>query len=76
MPSPWQEARRARLQRQRNIGERNEESCARPGCIIHRGRVALVVDEQAETWAVAPICNCQRCGLDQHLSVCLDCLSQ
>ena len=46
----------------------------RPGCIVRDG-VALVVDEEAETWREMPVKFCQKCGVDQHLDICLDCTS-
>lgn len=46
----------------------------RPGCIVY-GSVCKVPDEANERWVEMPAVNCQRCGLDQHLPVCLDCSS-
>lgn len=45
---------------------------ARPGCIIYRGAaLALTADE---TWVAMPVRECRKCGLDQHLPECLECL--
>jgi hypothetical protein len=44
----------------------------RPGCILYKG-CAIVVDEEKESWFLAEIKNCQVCGVDQHLDICLDC---
>ena len=44
----------------------------RPGCVVDRG-VCRVLDEANERWVEMPVKHCKRCGVDQHLDVCLDC---
>jgi hypothetical protein len=45
---------------------------ARPGCLTY-GSTCRVLDEANERWVEMPVKHCKRCGIDQHLDVCLDC---
>ena len=64
------------LQRSANLQGRTRADyrLGRPGCIVRDG-VALVPDEERQAWVEMPVKICEGCGIDQHLDICLDCIS-
>lgn len=56
------------------VQPREPAPIGRPGCIVRDG-VALIPDCEREEWVEMPVKICGRCGIDQHLDICLDCTS-
>lgn len=49
-----------------------DNKTGRPGCIVRDG-VAFIPDCDRQEWVEMPVKICGRCGIDQHLDICLDC---